>query len=105
VDVAGIRVCVLARRVNSTYNVSVCAHAQCGAPSPIQNNICLVYSCAAMIASNTTKFCTCTIHLRFPLSTDVSLKTPASQIGRFAIQNAMKQAPGPTAYGTRRANS
>ena len=36
---------------------------------------------------------------------DVWLKTPASQSGRFASQNVMKQAPGPTEYATRRANS
>lgn len=36
---------------------------------------------------------------------DVWLKTPASQSGRFASQNVMKQAPGPTAYAVRRANS
>jgi len=35
---------------------------------------------------------------------NVWLKTPASQSGRFASQNAKKQAPGPTAYATRRAN-
>ena len=35
---------------------------------------------------------------------DVWLKIPASQSGRFASQNVMKQAPGPTAYATRRVN-
>jgi len=35
----------------------------------LYNNTNLVFSCAVKTASNTTKFRTCTIHLRFPLST------------------------------------
>jgi len=44
------------------------------------HNICLVFSCAAKTASNTTKYCTCLIYLRFPLSRPTSRWKPVSNL-------------------------